>query len=198
MSRKINSESLEGVHENLERSLCPTKLENLERSVCPTTMLENPQLRWSFIRKVYSIITFQFFLITVAVSIGVFLRSVSNFFIKTTQGFVLYVVLIFVPFLAMYPLYYYYDRKHPLSYLLLLIFNVSSAIPVGLTCAFVSEYVNFDGFLVLSQRLFFAIAASPLSNTRFCLSYAQAIVAYWLLLCFIDVLLMLLDLVQSQ
>ncbi|MCH92336.1 BI1-like protein, partial [Trifolium medium] len=99
MSRKIDSE---GVVENLERSLCPAKLEKLEKSVCPT-MLENPQLRC-----------------------------------KTSQGFVLYIVLIFLPFIAMYPLYYYYDRKHPLSYVLLLIFNVSSAIPIGLTCAFVS------------------------------------------------------------
>jgi FtsH-binding integral membrane protein len=62
-------------------------------------MLENPQLRWSFIRKVYSIITFQLLLTIVVASVVVFVPPIAHFFVSSTQGLILYIVLIFVPFI---------------------------------------------------------------------------------------------------
>nr|CAN81203.1 hypothetical protein VITISV_035442 [Vitis vinifera] len=73
-------------------------------------MLENPQLRWAFIRKIYSIVAVQL-LLTIAVAAVV------------------------VTLLC--PLYYYHQR-HPVNYLLLGVFTVSLAFVVGLTCAFTS------------------------------------------------------------
>jgi FtsH-binding integral membrane protein len=64
-------------------------------------MLENPQLRWSFIRKVYSIITFQLLLTIAVASVVVFVPPIAHFFVSSTQGLVLYIVLIFVPFISM-------------------------------------------------------------------------------------------------
>uniref|UniRef100_A0A2P2KL39 BI1-like protein isoform X2 n=1 Tax=Rhizophora mucronata TaxID=61149 RepID=A0A2P2KL39_RHIMU len=63
-------------------------------------MLESPQLRWAFIRKIYSIITLQL-LVTIAVAATVvFVRPVALFFVNTTGGLVLYIVLILTPFIS--------------------------------------------------------------------------------------------------
>jgi FtsH-binding integral membrane protein len=72
-------------------------------------MLENPQLRWSFIRKVYSIITFQLLLTIAVASVVVFVPPIAHFFVSSTQGLVLYIVLIFVPFISMCLVLYIYD-----------------------------------------------------------------------------------------
>jgi len=70
-----------------------------ERPLYPT-MLENPQLRWSFIRKVYSILTFQLLLTIAVAAVVVFVRPISHFIVSTTPGLVLYILLIFVPFIS--------------------------------------------------------------------------------------------------
>ncbi|WJX84285.1 Protein LIFEGUARD 4 [Trifolium repens] len=116
-------------------------------------MLESPQLRWSFIRKVYSIITFQLLLTIVVASVVVFVPPIAHFFVSSTQGLVLYIVLIFVPFITLCPLYYYH-QKHPLNYFLLLIFTVSMAFPVGLTCAFVSGKVILESVILTAAVVF--------------------------------------------
>ncbi|WJX18922.1 Protein LIFEGUARD 2 [Trifolium repens] len=116
-------------------------------------MLENPQLRWSFIRKVYSIITFQLLLTIVVASVVVFVPPIAHFFVSSTQGLILYIVLIFVPFITLCPLYYYH-QKHPLNYFILLIFTVSMAFPVGLTCAFVSGKVILESVILTAAVVF--------------------------------------------
>ncbi|KAK2363728.1 protein LIFEGUARD [Trifolium repens] len=116
-------------------------------------MLESPQLRWSFIRKVYSIITFQLLLTIVVASVVVFVPPIAHFFVSSTQGLVLYIVLIFVPFITLCPLYYYH-QKHPLNYFLLLIFTVSMAFPVGLTCAYVSGKVILESVILTAAVVF--------------------------------------------
>ncbi|KAK7285301.1 hypothetical protein RJT34_20067 [Clitoria ternatea] len=117
------------------------------------TMLENPQLRWSFIRKVYSIITFQL-LITIAVAATVvFVRPISHFFVSSTPGLVLYVLLIILPFITLIPLYYYH-KKHPLNYFLLFIFTVTLAFSVGLTCAFTSGKIILESVVLTTVVVF--------------------------------------------
>lgn len=65
-------------------------------------MLESPELRWAFIRKVYSILAIQM-LITVAVaSIVVFNHAVANFFVSSPGGFGLYIFLLILPFIGMF------------------------------------------------------------------------------------------------
>jgi FtsH-binding integral membrane protein len=141
----------------LEKCLKKRDLENgtttTETRTLYPMMLENPQLRWSFIRKVYSIITFQLLLTIAVASVVVFVPPIAHFFVSSTQGLVLYIVLIFVPFITLCPLYYYH-QKHPLNYFLLLIFTVSMAFPVGLTCAFVSGKVILESIILTAAVVF--------------------------------------------
>ncbi|KAJ4826890.1 Protein LIFEGUARD 2, partial [Turnera subulata] len=97
-------------------------------------MLEGPQLRWAFIRKVYSIISLQLLLTIAVAAVVVANHQVAVFFATTGAGLALYILLILMPFLVMLPLYYYH-QKHPVNYILLAIFTVSLAFAVGLTCS---------------------------------------------------------------
>ncbi|GMP90919.1 hypothetical protein CsSME_00041838 [Camellia sinensis var. sinensis] len=98
-------------------------------------MLESPELRWAFIRKIYSILALQL-LITIAVAaVVITVRPVALFFSTTGAGLALYIVIIITPFIVLCPLYYYH-QTHPVNYFLLGLFTVSLAFIVGLTCAF--------------------------------------------------------------
>ncbi|XP_010413166.1 PREDICTED: BI1-like protein [Camelina sativa] len=123
-------------------------LESAQTPLYPM-MLESPELRWSFIRKVYSIISIQL-LVTIAVAATVVkVHSISVFFTTTNAGLALYILLIFTPLIVMCPLYYYH-QKHPVNYLLLAIFTVSLAFAVGLTCAFTSGKVILEAVILTS------------------------------------------------
>ncbi|KAJ8749467.1 hypothetical protein K2173_025662 [Erythroxylum novogranatense] len=110
-------------------------------------MLESPDLRWAFIRKIYSIITVQLLLTIAVASVVVFVRPIAVFFVTTSAGLALYIVLIFVPFLALCPLFYYH-QKHPVNYFLLGIFTISLAFAVGLTCAFTKGKVILESVIL--------------------------------------------------
>jgi len=98
-------------------------------------------------------------LVTIAVAGVVFsVPPIATFFVSTGGGLALYIVLIFVPFLVLCPLYYYH-QKHPLNYFLLGIFTISLAFVIGLTCAFTSgkvilESVILTAVVVLSLTLY--------------------------------------------
>ncbi|KAH9602745.1 hypothetical protein KSS87_023033 [Heliosperma pusillum] len=109
--------------------------------------LENPELRWSFIRKVYSIIAIQL-LVTIAVgAVVVTVKPISHFFTATSGGLACYILLIITPFIVLCPLYYYHQR-HPVNYLLLGIFTLSLAFAVGLTCAYTSGKVILESVIL--------------------------------------------------
>lgn len=121
-------------------------LESAQTPLYPM-MMESPELRWSFIRKVYSIISIQL-LATIAVAATVVkVEAISVFFTTTNAGLALYILLIITPLIVMCPLYYYH-QKHPVNYLLLAIFTVSIAFAVGLTCAFTSGKVILEAVIL--------------------------------------------------
>ncbi|KAL8530500.1 hypothetical protein ACS0TY_007510 [Phlomoides rotata] len=110
-------------------------------------MLENPQLRWSFIRKIYTIISIQLLLTIAVAAVVVSVHPISHFFATTGAGLALFIVLIITPFIVLCPLSYYY-QKHPVNYFLLGIFTVSLAFVVGLTCAFTSGKVILESVIL--------------------------------------------------
>ncbi|XP_048128905.1 protein LIFEGUARD 4-like [Rhodamnia argentea] len=121
-------------------------------------MLESPQLRWAFIRKVYSILTFQLLATVAVAAVVVSVHPIAHFFAATPAGLALYIVVIILPFIVLCPLYYYHQR-HPVNYLLLGIFTISLAFAVGLTCAFTSgkiilESVILTAVVVVSLNLY--------------------------------------------
>ncbi|KAF3773119.1 Uncharacterized protein EJ110_NYTH56118 [Nymphaea thermarum] len=62
-------------------------------------MLESPELRWAFIRKIYSILTIQLLLTIAVAAVVITVRPISLFFASTTAGLVLYIVIIILPFI---------------------------------------------------------------------------------------------------
>ncbi|XVE73076.1 hypothetical protein DITRI_Ditri11bG0088700 [Diplodiscus trichospermus] len=110
-------------------------------------MLEPPELRWAFIRKIYSIVAIQL-LATIGVAATVVtVHPISHFFVSSVAGLALYIVVIIMPFITLCPLYYYHQR-HPVNYLLLGVFTISLAFAVGLTCAFTSGKVILESVIL--------------------------------------------------
>ncbi|KAL4642287.1 hypothetical protein ACB092_02G004500 [Castanea dentata] len=98
-------------------------------------MLESLQLRWAFIRKVYSILCIQMLLTTAVAATVVFFRPIPNFFTQTAAGLTVYIVICILPFILLCPLYYYH-KHHPWNFFILMLFTVSISFGVGLACAF--------------------------------------------------------------
>ncbi|XP_016451565.1 protein LIFEGUARD 4-like isoform X1 [Nicotiana tabacum] len=116
------------------------------RALYPT-MLESPELRWTFIRKVYSILSLQLLLTIAVASVVVTVHPIAHFFVSTGAGLALYIVLIITPFITLCPLYYYH-QKHPVNFLILGLFTVALAFAVGLTCAFTSGKVILESVIL--------------------------------------------------
>ncbi|XP_057964020.1 protein LIFEGUARD 2-like [Malania oleifera] len=110
-------------------------------------MLESPEYRWAFIRKIYTILALQLLLTIAVAAVVVTVHPIARFFTSTEAGLALYIVLIFVPFITLCPLYYYH-QIHPVNYLLLGTFTVSLAFVVGLTCAFTSGKVILESVIL--------------------------------------------------
>ncbi|KAI9182250.1 hypothetical protein LWI28_023538 [Acer negundo] len=110
-------------------------------------MLESPELRWAFIRKIYVILSIQLLATIMVAATVVSVRPIATFFSTTGAGLALYIVLIITPFIVLCPLYYYH-QKHPVNYLLLGIFTISLAFVVGLTCAFTSGKVILEAVIL--------------------------------------------------
>lgn len=75
------------------------------RALYPT-MLESPELRWTFIRKVYSILSLQLLLTIAVASVVVTVHPIAHFFVSTGAGLALYIVLIITPFISTSPFLY--------------------------------------------------------------------------------------------
>ncbi|OMP05104.1 Bax inhibitor 1-related protein [Corchorus olitorius] len=115
-----------------DRAYQKNDVEGGARPLYPT-MLEPVEMRWAFIRKIYSIVAIQL-LATIAVAATVVtVRPIAHFFVSSSA--------------ALCPLYYYH-QKHPVNYLLLGVFTVSLAFAVGLTCAFTSGKVILESVIL--------------------------------------------------
>lgn len=80
----------------------PYRKSDVEAGATPLypMMLESPQLRWAFIRKIYSIIAIQLLATIAVASVVVSVRPISHFFSSTGAGLALYIVLIITPFIG--------------------------------------------------------------------------------------------------
>ncbi|MCD9641430.1 Protein LIFEGUARD 4 [Datura stramonium] len=155
-------------------------------------MLENPQLRWAFIRKVYSILTLQLLLTIGVASVVVTVHPIAHFFASTGAGLALYILLIITPFITLCPLYYYH-QKHPVNFLLLGLFTVTLAFAVGLTCAFTSgkvilESVILTATVVLSLTVYTFWAAKRGQDFNFLGPFLFAALMVLMLFAFIQLL----------
>ncbi|PKA64959.1 BI1-like protein [Apostasia shenzhenica] len=108
---------------------------DVEMGALYPNMMENPQMRWAFIRKVYMIVTLQI-LITIAVSsVVIFYRPIPEFLLsRTFPSLAAMIAIIILPFLVMVPLIFL-RQKHPWNMILLFLFTISLSMAIGLACA---------------------------------------------------------------
>ncbi|XP_031504874.1 protein LIFEGUARD 2-like [Nymphaea colorata] len=121
-------------------------------------MMENPELRWAFIRKIYSILTVQILLTVAVCAVVVAVHPIADYLVTTTPGLAIYIVSLVLPFIILLPMYFC-RQKHPFNFLLLGFFTVSMSFLVGLTCAFTSgrvilEAASVTAALVVSLTLY--------------------------------------------
>lgn len=97
-------------------------------------MIESPELRWAFIRKVYVIVSLQM-LVTVAVAAAVNLTdSIRAFFLsRTPAALAAFLAIIISPLLVMLPMVYF-RKRHPVNLVFLALFTVCISLSVGLSC----------------------------------------------------------------
>ncbi|GKC26250.1 bax inhibitor 1-related protein, partial [Tanacetum coccineum] len=62
-------------------------------------MAESPELRWSFIRKIYSIVAVQLLLTAAVGAVVVSYRPIVTFLTTTNGGFACYILIIVAPFI---------------------------------------------------------------------------------------------------
>ncbi|KAJ9547664.1 hypothetical protein OSB04_020207 [Centaurea solstitialis] len=126
-------------------------------------MIESPELRWSFIRKIYSIVAIQLILTVVVGAFVVSYHPVVTFLTTTRGGLACYILIIVTPFITLCPLSCYY-KSHPVNYVLLAIFTVALAFAIGLSCAFTSGKLITNGLIVFFLQFLLKIISTSLSN----------------------------------
>ncbi|KAK3042205.1 hypothetical protein RJ639_001325, partial [Escallonia herrerae] len=98
------------------------------------SMTEDPKLRWSFVRKVYTILSMQLLLTVGMAAMVVFVRPIPKFLLHTTPGIVVCVLLLILPLVLLWPLHSY-RKQHPVNLFLLMLFTIMMAAAVGLLCS---------------------------------------------------------------
>ncbi|XP_059317978.1 protein LIFEGUARD 4-like [Lycium ferocissimum] len=98
--------------------------------------MEDPQMRWAFIRKVYSIICVQLF-VTAVIATAMFFTPAVKVYMRTIMGKVTIIVLLVIAFILVF-LMAKYGKKHPWNYVLMFVFTLCLACVVGVACAFKS------------------------------------------------------------
>lgn len=115
------------------------------------------QLRWGFIRKVYGILSAQIVLTTL-VSLVTVLYTPINETLRNNSGLLLFFA--FMPFVLLFPLYYY-QQRHPYNFVFLGLFTACLSLTVGVSCA------NTDGKIVLEALILTASVVSALTGYTF-------------------------------
>ena len=109
-------------------------------------MLESPDLRWAFIRKIYVILTAQMALTVAVASVVVTVRPISHFFVSSGAGLGLYIFLLILPFIGIL-----YEFCFNFWFFLLLYFLLRSSLRSGfyLNKKKIDFFVEFLQFYVL-------------------------------------------------
>ncbi|KAK2458745.1 hypothetical protein P8452_05300 [Trifolium repens] len=122
------------------------------------SMIESPELRWGFIRKVYIIVAIQLLFTAAFASLFVFFPPAKNFVLYSDfRIFVLLGALIFTIIILLVLSKYY--TKHPVNLFLLGLYTLGMSVTVGFACAFAKALVVLEaafltGIVVASLTLY--------------------------------------------
>ncbi|KAI3971127.1 hypothetical protein MKW92_013668 [Papaver armeniacum] len=123
-------------------------------------MSESPELRWAFIRKIYTIVSIQLLLTVAVSSVVVFVPAVSHYILYTHAGLSIYIAILITPLIVLCLLACFH-QKHPVNFILLGIFTVAVSMSVGLSCALTS------GKIILEAAVLTAVVVLSLTMYTF-------------------------------
>ncbi|KAI3915279.1 hypothetical protein MKX01_035538 [Papaver californicum] len=123
-------------------------------------MSASPELRWAFIRKIYTIVSIQLLLTAAVSSVVVFVPAVSHFILYSHAGLSLYIAILITPLIVLCLLACFHQR-HPVNFILLGIFTVAVSMSVGLSCALTS------GKIILEAAVLTAVVVVSLTMYTF-------------------------------
>ncbi|CAK7327119.1 unnamed protein product [Dovyalis caffra] len=112
-------------------------------------MLEPPQFRWAFIRKVYIILSMQLLLTVGVAATVVFVHPISNFVLHTKPGLAVFIVSIILA-LILICLLHTFHKRHPLNYFLLALFTICFVFAIGLSCALTKGKIVLEAAILTS------------------------------------------------
>ncbi|KAI4313906.1 hypothetical protein L6164_026849 [Bauhinia variegata] len=122
------------------------------------SMMESPELRWGFIRKVYMLVSVQLLITSLVSSLFIFYQPWHDFARRgNNRLFVLIGCLVFT-LILLFPLYKWH-KKHPVNLILLGLYTLGMAFTVGIVCAFVEGTIimmaaALTGVVVLSLTVY--------------------------------------------
>ncbi|XP_010450003.1 PREDICTED: BI1-like protein [Camelina sativa] len=116
-------------------------------------MKESSELRWAFIRKVYTILSLQL-LLTVGVSaVFFFVRPIPVFITETIPGLVVFFVILLLPLFLLWPLLAF-EKKHPINCIVLAIFTLSISFAVGICCSLSKGKIVMEAAILTAAMVF--------------------------------------------
>ncbi|KAF8732140.1 hypothetical protein HU200_016107 [Digitaria exilis] len=100
----------------------------------PAYMMESPELRWAFIRKVYALVAMQLLATAAVASVVYFLPVIRRFFAaRSPASLAAFVAIIVAPIILLVPMVFL-RKRHPINLVLLALFTVAMSFAVGLGC----------------------------------------------------------------
>ncbi|KAL7592455.1 hypothetical protein Lser_V15G32417 [Lactuca serriola] len=112
------------------------------------SQMEDPQLRWGFIRKVYSILTLQLLLTVLIASIVVLTPRINQFF-RTQTGLIVYLIIAIITMIVLLVMQLLMNR-HPHNIIMLGLFTVMFSVMVGVSCVFSKGKIIMEASLLTS------------------------------------------------
>ncbi|XP_073053826.1 protein LIFEGUARD 4-like [Primulina eburnea] len=95
-------------------------------------MVEDPQMRWGFIRKVYSILCVQL-LLTFGVAIAMFMVHPVREFMRTPNGLYVMIAAMVLTF-VLCMMMFCFSKRHPWNYVILFLFTIAMSLMIGAVC----------------------------------------------------------------
>ncbi|KAK7280461.1 hypothetical protein RJT34_25525 [Clitoria ternatea] len=107
------------------------------------SMMESPELRWGFIRKVYIIVSIQLLFTAAFASLFIFFPPAREFARHNDLRLLLFLGAVIFTFVSLFALSKYYDQ-HPVNLILLGLYTLGMSVTVGIACAFVDAMIVME------------------------------------------------------
>ncbi|KAG1368686.1 protein LIFEGUARD 4 [Cocos nucifera] len=155
-------------------------------------MIENPQIRWAFVRKVYTIVVIQILLTIAVACVVIFVPAISRFLLaQTPASLAVFILIIIAPLLVMLPMTYFRER-HPINLVLLMVFTICISLTVGLACAtrsgkVILEAASLTAVVVVGLTLYTFWAAKRGHDFNFLGPFLFAALLVLMIYCFVQI-----------